>query len=106
MLHFFIFYLIADEQPADVRLTDSKLLELSGQFVSVQDLREVAIKGLDISANRVERHLKGYPSNISTAAFNLMREWRDTQPDGSAAHSKITQALENTDKPFLKQFIE
>ena len=70
------------------------------------DLHQVAIKGLQIPITHVDRHIKGYPSNINTAAFNLLREWRETQPDRNVAHSKITQALDTARKPFLRQVIE
>ena len=82
---------------------DASLLELSKQFVTELDLRDVAIRGLGIQGNTVEKHVKDNPSSITSAAYTCFREWLTTQPNITIARENMNRALDKTNKSLLKQ---
>ena len=84
-------------------LTDKMLVDLSALIVTSGDLRELAIIGLDIEGHKVATHINRYLFDITGAAYNLLREWRDTQPDSRTAYTKLSEALDQVSKPFWKQ---
>ena len=83
-------------------LTDVKILRLSGQFTKQQDLRDVAIKGLNISSKTVETHINSNQSRMNDAAYSLFQEWRDTQSSPKTAYTRMREALERVNKPLFK----
>ena len=94
---------IAEEQDNQPVLTDASLLELSKEINNLAELREVAIKGLGIKNNKVDRHVNRLPSDISSATFDLLREWRYTQQNSKEAYAKLIKALHIAERPSYKQ---
>ena len=41
----------------------------------------------------VQRHITNNPSDIESAAFDLLVEWRKNQPNGQVAYENVRQAL-------------
>ena len=78
------------------------ILDLSKLLVTPSDLREVAIKGLNMEGNKVEIHIKSNQNEITSVGYNLLREWRDTQQDSRMAYAKLIEALDKAEKPLLK----
>ena len=97
-MKFYMF--ISDDQEV---LTDSKILELSKQFTTQLNLRDVAIKGLNISSRTVERHIQNNQNRITEAAYCLFQEWRDSQENLNTAYDKMYQALENIKMSYFKK---
>ena len=81
---------------------ENSLLELSKDFATESDLRDVAIKGLEIPSRQVEKHIKGNNNDINAAAYNLFREWLHTQEDLEVARDNMNKALEKAEKPLFK----
>ena len=79
---------------------ERKLFQLSKQIVSISDLREVGITGLNMPSNSVERHIKNFPNRLTSAAYSLLREWCFQQPDLETARNNIIQALKVARKNF------
>ena len=70
------------------------MLRLSRRLTSNGDLRRFAIYGLEMEAHEVQKHLQNHPHDISTAAINLLSEWRNSQSTGAAAVANLRVALE------------
>ena len=79
------------------------IVDLSTLIVTLVDLREIAINGLEIEGIKVQRHINNNPGDITSAAYNLLKEWRDTRQDFITAYMKLSEALDITKKPLLKQ---
>ena len=92
-----------DKQLGDVMvLTDARLWELSQYFTNNSDLREIGLIGLQIPSRTLEKHI--WNSNrITEAAYKVLNDWRNTQPDTATAHRNLLKALDTARKPFLKQ---
>ena len=82
---------------------DVALWELSRKFVYESDLREVALKGLGVSADCVEKHIKSKQNDITSASYNLFREWFKKLSDTKSAGHTMKEALKKAEKPFLIQ---
>ena len=81
---------------------DARLFKLSGRFTSKFDLCDVAVRGLGIPGDTVERHIKRNPDDITSAPYDVFRGWVQTQQDHEVASTKINQALESTGRRIFK----
>ena len=82
---------------------EADLWELSKEFSGEPDLLDVAIKGLKIRSSKVEKYINGSKHDINRAAYNVFREWLNTQEDLEAARDKMNKALEKTEeKQYFK----
>ena len=78
-----------------VGLTDVKLLDLTEKITNQSILRRLAIRGLGKKFHEVDRFVANYSNDITTAACNMLTEWRNTQPDLETAYTSICEALKN-----------
>ena len=85
---------------------DASLWEFSKHFVAESDLRDVALNGLQMSGNTVEKHIKDNPNEITAAAYSLFNEWLVRQENAAEASINMNRALDATGKPFYKQFFK
>ena len=81
-------------------LDDRMLLRLSDKVVDMGDLRNLAIKGLDVSLRTAARHIQD-SRTIDEAAFNLLQEWTFQQENRVIAYDKLCKALERAGQEFL-----
>ena len=84
---------------------EKRLFKLSKQIVSISDLREVGIAGLNMPSNSVERHIKDSPNRLTSAAYSLLREWFVQQPDVETAQNNMEKALRDTRKYMWMQIV-
>ena len=82
---------------------DASLWKLSKNFVAESDLRDVALNGLQMSGNTVEKHIKDNQKDITSAAYKCFREWLSTQPNITMARENMNMALDNTNKAQFKE---
>ena len=66
---------------------------LADQISSYEELRSLAINGLGLEAVKVQKHKK---KDITTAAFDLVMEWRNSQNDRQSAHKELYNGLKNS----------
>ena len=66
-----------------------------------KDLRDVALKGLGIEGQDVQRHISN-SKDITEAAYNVLRDWFNTQKSPSVAYVMLTRALEAANKNLMK----
>ena len=85
---------------------DVSLLDLSKQFVSKTDIRDLAIKGLLMPLSKVESHINNNLTDINSAAYDILRNWRTTQSNDEMARKNLTEALKKVNKLFMIQSIE
>ena len=83
-----------------MRLTDDKLLQLS-RVLSTDQMRILAIKGLEMEGSIVEKHFEDNPRDIRTAAYKLLIEWRNSKKDKKTAYIKMCDALEKVNMPMI-----
>ena len=62
----------------------------------------MSVRGLGIPGDTVEKHIKRNPDDITSATYNVLKEWAQTQPDHEVASTKIDEALESTGKQLFK----
>ena len=75
-------------------LTSSKLFRLSGHITNAYDLRSLGIDGLRVEANKVDTLIHNHPNDISSAAYDLLRDWSKTQPNKIIALERMLEALQ------------
>ena len=46
-----------------------------------------------METHEVQKHLQNHPTDISTAAHNILSEWRNTQSTDSAVFANLRVAL-------------
>ena len=106
--------ILADESSSDEddgkyavgkNMFEKKLFELSKQFVSISDLREVGITGLNMPSHSVERHIRDSPNRLTSAAYSVLREWFIQQPDVETARKNMEKALRDTRKYMWIQIV-
>ena len=81
------------------KLTYEKLLQLS-ENLNKDQLRTLAIKGLKMAGDKIDPHLYDNSSDIKTAVYNFLKEWRDSQENEKSAYSNICEALERAEMPL------
>ena len=87
-------------------LTDQKLLSLCGCFNSSDQLRRFASCGLEIKLNKVDDSLEKHKGDLHEATYDVLKEWRLSQPDPVTAKVNITKALKDADMVSLLKVIE
>ena len=95
------FYFYSDERG----LTNSRILELSKAITKKEQLRVLALRGLGLEYHRVEAHFCNYPTDVVSAAYLMLREWRDTRFDRREAFKELCEALEKTNMRLLIGYI-
>ena len=75
------------------KLTDSRILKLSEIITTGADLRKLGLLGLKLDGHIVQKHLTNNKQDITSAAFELVIEWRKNQSHNSAAYKNICYAL-------------
>ena len=99
MLNVVSYNCFTDKSP---ELADIHLLKLSTRIVRVDQLRRLAVVGLNIPVYRVDTHIKNNLQDLQEAAYALLREWRNTQINSSIAFQNLFQALKESDlNPLL-----
>ena len=83
------------------QLTASKMLELSTKFTSASDLRKVAITGLGLPDDMVDKHINDNPKS-TTAAYKLFKSWWKGQQDSAVALIEMNKALDAAKMPLWK----
>ena len=80
-------------------------MELSKRFHTESDLRDVAIRGLKIRSNIVDKYIIDNPNSITFAAYLCFRDWLNTQPNVTIARKNMNAALDEADKAIFKTFL-
>ena len=60
------------------------------------ELRALALNGLCLEASKVQVHHENHPKDITTAAFNLLMEWHNSQKDKQIAYKELCKGLKNS----------
>ena len=74
-------------------LTDTRLWKLAKRILSAEDLLTLAIMGLHVEEDIIDRHLRDQSNSICIASFNVLKEWRISQPDRCIAYTNMCEAL-------------
>ena len=80
---------------------DVSLLDLSKQFVSLDDIRQVAVKGLSIPPCDVETHITNNRTDITSAAYTILINWRTTQSNDEMARKNLKDATGEGEQTVL-----
>ena len=80
------------------------MLELSTKFTSASDVRQVAITGLGLPEDMVEKHINGNPK-MTTAAYKLFKSWCKTQRNSCVALTEMNKALDAAKRPLWKEVL-
>ena len=86
-------------------LTDGMTLGLSQQITSELQLNTLAIHGLNIPEEVVERHVNNKKNDITMATHALLKEWRKKYQDQKVAFLELCSALEETKMASYKQIM-
>ena len=78
----------------DQQLTDEKALHLSQKITTKPELRNFAICGLRVDIIVVQKHITNNPSDIESAAFDLLVERCENEPNGQVTYENVWQALQ------------
>ena len=84
----------------DTPLTDYMLLSLSREFTNRSDLRTLAVK-LGQDKSKVDTSLTNHQNDINEAAYDLLKQWRDSKYDATVAYQEICKALKDAKQTFL-----
>ena len=93
----FLSFLFADWSP---ELTDNHIVKLSTAITEIMELRKLAIMGLSLHASRVEIHIANR-SDLQTATYDLLQEWRKTQRSPRIAFQNVYEALKRSEMNYL-----
>ena len=85
---------------------DKRLVNLANRFTSKDDLRDFAIKGLNMKSHEIQKYLSDASSSTTTSANNILFDWRNKQSNFVEAYSKLKQALITTERPFLLETLK
>ena len=61
---------------------NEKVLRLTQKITTKPELRNFAICGLRVDIVVIQRRITNNPSDIESAAFDLLAEWHKIQPNG------------------------
>ena len=87
-------------------LEDAHLVILSQRLGNFGNLRTLAYRGLALEHHQVESAINNHPSNIQTAAYEVMSTWSKNQEDRDEALNKLKTALEECDLGSLVSALE
>ena len=76
------------------------LLSLAREFTNRSDLRTLAVK-LGQDKSKVDTSLTNRQNDINEAAYDLLKQWRDSKYDATVAYKEICQALKDAKQTFL-----
>ena len=82
-------------------LTDSMLVNLSREFTSKYDARNLAWTGFKIEQSIVESILRDYRSDIHEAMYHILMEWRKSQENDQIAYVNLCRGLRKVEKDHL-----
>ena len=80
-----------------LELTGAKLVKLSNKITKPSMLRTLATVGLQMKETTVDSQLVNHPNDINSAAYEVLKEWRNTQVDQTEAYTNICLALRHED---------
>ena len=89
-------YFLTDSNRRIPELTDQMVERLSKCITSEEELRALAINGLGRESENVKKHQANYPKAITTAAYNLLIEWRNGQMDQQSAYKELCKGLKSS----------
>ena len=69
------------------------LLNLSKSLIKSADLRNLALSGLKMEADEVEIALTNNPSDLNSAAYHVLKLWRNGYENAAVAYNILCQAL-------------
>ena len=83
----------------DRELTGPMLIKLAKHVSREIDVLTLAVIGLGMKENDVKHHLKcrDHDGEIHMAMYNILVEWRKTQPNNRTAYINLGQALVHED---------
>ena len=67
---------------------------MSQKITTLQELRTFAIIGLGLGDEAVQLHITNHPSDIGSAAYDLLKQWRERKPNGRVAYANILHAID------------
>ena len=79
----------------DEQLTDGMLVSLAKKVTSQITVHNLAVRGLGIERSVVESSIYNHNRDINMAMFDVLRQWRLSQPSAREAYSNLYQALVN-----------
>ena len=75
-------------------LTDPMILSLSQQITNESDLRNLAIRGLDMKVNIVDKHVNSRKPEMTLAAEDIITKWRNNVVNSRTAYRRLCDARE------------
>ena len=97
-LKLFIFLACVDDNE---ELSKEALFDLSQSIVKKSHLRTLGIKGLHIANEKIEKQLRNNENDVTSAAYELLLEWRNALPNARIALKIICEALCRTEMKYL-----
>ena len=92
--------LLLPDSTEQLNLTDAQLVLLSEEINLPRKLRKLGIVGLKIDNNIIDSALQNN-TDIVEAAYDVLKQWRDSQPDKTSAYTQICQALTDVKMEML-----
>ena len=83
-----------------LELSDPRLVLLSEEINQARKLRRLAVVGLKMDSVVIDSSLQNN-TDIVEAAYHVLKQWRDSQPDRTTAYKQICQALRNVKMEML-----
>ena len=83
------------------QLTEGQLLKLSQYLTNKSDLRRLAVIGLQMKEHVVDSKISSNTNDMESAAYNVLKTWRNSQENIATAHRKLRNALKKVNMKFL-----
>ena len=85
----------------DRELTDALLFNLASYVTSRSGVRTLAFRELGMSFSAVDLHIMNNQSDMTAAMYDILLDWRQTQPDNRTAYINLGQALKRAGMSLL-----
>ena len=99
-LHHICNFVIAGSS-VELELSDSRLVLLCDEINQPRKLRKLAVVGLNMDTKTIDSALQNYRGDIIEAAYSVLQQWRDSQPNRTIAYEQICQALRDVKMDML-----
>ena len=82
-------------------LTAPMVLSLSESLGNKDDLRKLALNGLNMEPHVLQKHITDSRERYTEAAYNLLEDWLKQQVSRRVAYSLLCQAIKKVELNFL-----
>ena len=67
-------------------------MKLSNKITRQSELKKLGTEGLRVNVNKIDRHITNN-RDISSAAYDVLSDWRKSQENNTVAYKNICEAL-------------